>query len=500
MPNTDSLNRTLFIGDNILVLRGIDSESIDLIATDPPFNKGVKAFEGVVTAGEGRKGTKVSYKDTWTWGDVQEEWVQSIKDDHPSLHAVIQSTNLAAGEDMGAFLCWLGVRVLAMHRILKPMGSLYLHIDDTAQAYAKALLDAIFGRENFRNEIVWQRTTAHNDASRYGANTDRLLFYTKGQAWTWHPQHMPHDEAYKARFRNKDKDGREWADDNLTAKGLSGGGYDYEYKGCRSLWRVPLDTMKQLDAQGRLHFTNRGGIRRKRYLDETEGRPLQALWTDIDPLNSQAKERTGYPTQKPLALYERIIKASSNEGDIVLDPFAGCATTCIAAEKLGRGWIAVDINEEAKDVVLDRLRKEARLPEGKRSWNRAISVKTSPPKRTDNGEEAAPELTLVSLQPKAPRLTARELRGRLTIADGLKCQGCGWIPHHEEYLEVDHKIPKSREGRDDIRNRVLLCSPCNGAKGNKLTLAELRLKRIEEDRMVDKTWNMAWYERTGRFG
>ena len=217
-------------------------------------------------------------------------------------------------------------------------------------------------------------------------------------------------------------------------------------------------------------------------------------------LSTTHPERTGYPTQKPLALYERIIKASSKEGDIVLDPFAGCATTCIAAERLGRDWIAVDINEEAKDVVLGRLRKEAQLPQGKQSWNRAISVKTRPPKRTDDGQEAAPELTLVSPKPKAPKLTAQQLRERLIISDGMKCQGCGWVPHHAEYLEVDHRIPKSKEGRDHIRNRVLLCSPCNGAKGNKLTLAELRLKRIQEERMADKSWNMAWYERTGRFG
>ena len=217
-------------------------------------------------------------------------------------------------------------------------------------------------------------------------------------------------------------------------------------------------------------------------------------------LSTTHPERTGYPTQKPLALYERIIKASSKEGDIVLDPFAGCATTCIAAERLGRDWIAVDINEEAKDVALGRLRKEAQLPQGKQSWNRAISVKTRPPKRTDDGQEAAPELTLVSPKPKAPKLTAQQLRERLIISDGMKCQGCGWVPHHAEYLEVDHRIPKSKEGRDHIRNRVLLCSPCNGAKGNKLTLAELRLKRIQEERMADKSWNMAWYERTGRFG
>ncbi len=409
---------------------------------------------------------------------------------------------------MGAFICWLAVRVLEMHRTLKPSGSIYLHIDDTAQAYAKAMMDAIFGRANFRNEIVWKRTTAHSDTRQgrrqYGRILDRLLFYSKSDQWIWNPVYTEYAAAYVNSFYKhvEPETGRRYRLSDLTGPGgAAKGNPRYEVMGVTRYWRHSQEKMQELIAEGRVVQTKPKGVPSyKRYLDEMPGVPLQDLWADINPIPAQSKERTGYPTQKPLTLYERIIKASSNEGDIVLDPFAGCATTCVAAERLGRGWIAVDINEEAKDVVLGRLRTEARLPEGRRSWNRMISVKTSPPKRTDGGEEAAPELTLVSPQPKAPKLTARELRGRLTLADGLKCQGCGWIPHHEEYLEVDHRVPKSREGRDDVRNRVLLCSPCNGSKGNKLTLAELRLQRIEEGRMVDKTWNMAWYERPGRFG
>lgn len=141
-----------------------------------------------------------------------------------------------------------------------------------------------------------------------------------------------------------------------------------------------------------------------------------------------------------------------------------------------------------------------RLPTDIRSWRRAVHVRTTPPRRTDGGAKAAPELTLVDAKPKSPRFTARELRAKLVLEDGRKCQGCGWVPHHEEYLEVDHRVPRSRGGRDDLRNRVLLCSPCNSAEGNKLTLPELRLKRIEESRMQDKAWNRAWYEREGRFG
>ena len=444
-PNAATLNRTLFIADNLLVLRGIDSESVDLIATDPPFNKGVKAFEGIVDAGVGQKGKKVSYKDTWTWSDVQAEWTKKIQEDHPKLHAVIQAANAAAGEDMGAFLCWLGVRVLEMHRILKPTGSIYLHIDHTAGAWGKAMLDAIFGRENFRNEIVWCYHAGGASKRYFPRKHDTLLVYGKDARRSTH-----------------------------------------------NILRLPYRDIYAYDKQGKVNVS--GGY-------HPAGKMMHDWW-QIPQISSVARERIGYPTQKPLALYERIIKASSNEDDMVLDPFAGCATTCVAAERLGRQWIAIDINREARDVVLKRLGKEARLPSGRQTWNRAIRVKTRAPRRTDDGAEAAPELVLVSAERKGPRMNLREVREQLILDDGLKCQGCGYTPPNElvEYLEVDHKLPRKREGTNSIRNLVLLCSPCNGVKGHKLTLAELRLKRIQESRMLNKAWTMKWYNEQGRFG
>ena len=447
-------SRSLFIADNLEVLRGINSETIDLIATDPPFNKGVKAFQGITTAGTDAEGRRVSYKDVWTWADdVQGEWTESIREDHPSLYAVIRAANAAAGEDMGAYLCWLGVRVLEMHRILKPTGSMYLHIDHTAHAYAKAMMDAVFGRGNFRNEIVWTYRRWPAKTPQWQKMHDTILWYSKGTGWTWNQLYEPLSESTQ----------KTWGTKKQVADFSTGR-------------RKPSQTDK-----------------------ESPGAPMRSVW-DIRVIAPISKERTGYPTQKPLALYERIIKASSNEGDVVLDPFAGCATTCIAAERLGRDWIAIDINKEAKDVMLERLRKEAQLPQGSQSHERAISVKTELPTRTDDGVDAAPELVLISPKPKAPRYTARELRGRLILEDGMKCQGCGWVPHHEEYLEVDHRVPKSKGGRDGLRNRVLLCSPCNSAKGNKLTLPELRQRRLEEKRMEDEAWDWAWYEQIGKFG
>ncbi len=498
MVNTDTLNRTLFISDNLPVLRGIDSESVDLIATDPPFNKGVKAFEGIVTAGYDTQGQKVSYKDIWTWRDVQQEWVDQITEDHPALKEVIEAANTAGGEDMGAFLCWLSVRVLEMHRVLKPTGSMYLHIDHTAGAYAKTMMDAVFGRNNFRNGIVWQRTRGRRATNHWGNAHDTILYYARTPAAPFAPQYTGLAESASAHYRHEDENGK-YRVDNVNAPTPDGYRFSLGYgeREPANGYRFPRARALELIDSGRL-IVKQGKVPvLKRYLAESKGTQINDVQTDISPVVAANKsERTGYPTQKPLALYERIIKASSNEGDIVLDPFAGCATTCIAAERLGRRWIGIDINKEAQTVVLDRLQREVSAG---LNWNTHIQTPGEPPQRTDDGAEASPELTLVSPRPKAPRLTARQLRERLIMMDEMKCQGCGWVPHHQEYLEVDHKVPKSREGRDDIRNRVLLCSPCNGAKGNKLTLAELRLRRIEEGRMQDKSWDAGWYERTGRF-
>ena len=258
--------------------------------------------------------------------------------------------------DMMAYLAMMAVRLIELHRVLKPTGSLYLHCDPTASHYLKMLLDAVFGAPSYRNEIIWKRSAAHSDGKRYGRNTDTILFYSRGREWSWNQTYTAYDNDYVARFRFSDPDGRKWMDDNITAKGLSGGGYEYEYKGARSLWRYPEESMKKLDAEGRLHSTRAGGIRLKRYLDEAKGYPTQALWTDIPPINSQAAERLGYPTQKPVALLERILKASSNEGDVVLDPFCGCGTTIHAAEKLNRSWIGIDVTHLAIGLIRDRLR------------------------------------------------------------------------------------------------------------------------------------------------
>jgi len=350
----------LYYGDNLDILRKyIPDESVDLIYLDPPFNS--KKDYNILfkeTSGLESEAQIHAFTDSWHWSQSAQNTYQELITKAPmKVGKLIDSLHSAIGQnDVMAYLVMMTIRLLELYRVLKPTGSLYLHCDPSASHYLKIVLDQIFGPGNFRNEIVWKRTTAHNDPGRYGANTDRLLFYTKSGKWTWNPIFLEHDDTYKARFRNVDADGRLWADDNLTAKGLSGGGYEYEYKGVKSLWRCPIETMQELDAEGRLHFTKAGGIRLKRYLVENKGTVLQALWDDISPINSQAKERLGYDTQKPLPLLERIIQASSNEGDIVLDPFCGCGTAVVAAQKLNRKWVGIDVTHLAINLMRTRLK------------------------------------------------------------------------------------------------------------------------------------------------
>ena len=351
-------SNSLYYGDNLDILRRyVRNESADLIYLDPPFNSN-QTYNVLFQEKDGSQSASQikAFGDTWHWDETAARSYEEAVEAGGQVSEAMQAFRKLLGtNDMLAYMSMMAPRLVELRRVLKPTGSLYLHCDSTASHYLKLLLDSIFGPVCFRNEVVWKRTSAHNDPKRYGRNTDVLFYFSKDEKWTWNKQFTKHDEDYLARFRHTDEDGRRWTDDNLTAKGLSGGGYEYEYKGMKSLWRCPKETMERLDKEGRLHFTSRGGIRIKRYLEETKGVPLQALWDDISPINSQSQERLGYPTQKPVALLERIIQASSNEGDTVLDPFCGCGTTIAAAQKLGRRWIGIDITHLAISLIRYRL-------------------------------------------------------------------------------------------------------------------------------------------------
>ena len=483
MTAPNFLNRTLYHGDNLEFLRGMNSETVDLVATDPPFNKSRDFHATPDSLAAGAK-----FEDRWRWDeDVHEDWVDQVKDDWPKAWAVIEAARASWGDGMGAYLCWLGVRLMECHRVLKPTGSLYLHCDDTASHYLKALFDAIFGADQFRNEIVWKRTSAHSDAKALGRAHDVILVYARDRHnLVWNRQYQAYDPTYlKTHYRYKNDEGRIYRTDNLTATGLSGGGYEYEWNGITRIWRTPKARMAELEAKGRIRYTRNGVAEYIRYLDEMPGTALQDVWADISPINSQAKERVGYPTQKPLALYERIIKASSNPGDMVLDPFCGCATTPVAAERLGRHWVGMDIWEGAVKIVRQRMEDNRQLladPDPQ------IHYATKPAQRTDENEVAAPFLKLKMQRELEPwqRLRHAEIVELLVEAQSsmgmVICAGCGRVLERE-FMQLDHINPRVQGGANDITNRILLCGPCNGRKGADYTLRGL-VRRNNRDRWM----------------
>ena len=314
---------------------------VDLVYIDPPFASGADYAKKIYI----RRNPKVAEAIAKAEEELEDK---DFKEFEEKMYGDVW--------DKEKYLNWMYENLCAIKSIMSETASIYVHLDYHIGHYVKVMLDEIFGEDNFRSEIIWKRSTAHSDAQFYGNNFDCLYFYTKSQeGYTFNTTYHPYDEEYLARFKQKDPDGRKWESGNLTAKGLQGGGYDYEYKGYRSIWRMPLETMKKLDEQGRLHITKNGGIRSKVYLDELPGMPSQALWLDIKPINSQANEKNDYATQKPEALLERIIKASSNKGMLVADFFGGSGVTAAVATKLGRKFIHCDIGVNSIQTTRDRL-------------------------------------------------------------------------------------------------------------------------------------------------
>ena len=470
MDNANFQNRTLFHGDNLQFLRAMNSESVDLIATDPPFNKGCDFHATPDSLAAGAK-----FQDRWSWErDVHEEWVDQITDDHPRLMEAIESARYAHSDGMGAFMCFMSVRLLAMRRVLKPTGSIYLHCDPTASHYLKACMDAIFGWKQFRNEVIWKRATtvkgnAGQNSKFFGPSTDTLLFYAKTSDTIFNQPFAPYSHAYIERsYRHVEPEtGRRYQLVSMSGPGgASKGNPSYEVMGVTRHWRYSQKRMTELIAKGLVVQSKPAAVpRRKYYLDEGQGVAIQSLWDDLLNLHAQSKERLGYPTQKPLELYERMIRASSNEGEIVCDPFAGCATTLVAAERLGRQWVGMDIWDNAKAVVLERLAQERlALPEAEREdlFTEDIHFTDEPPERTDDGDTAAPHLRVKERikEPEGRKMSRAEMYEFLLTQHGAKCQGCDRTFDDSRYLELDHNTPRSDGGLNHISNRILLCGLC----------------------------------------
>ena len=406
------MTNTLYTNDNLFILNGMNSNSVDLIYLDPPFNS-----KRIYSAPVGSKAAGASFKDMWTWEDVNEEYLNTLAKDYPALTAFIASIGIIHSDAMKAYLTYMAQRIVEMHRVLKNTGSLYLHCDPTASHYLKIVLDEIFGKNNFRNEITWSYTGNSIPKYCFPKKHDIILWYSKTNVFKFYPQKIlvPYSGLTEKRYNHIDEQGKRY---KISA--LRGGKQEIVY------------------------------MKEGKYPDDVWAIPI-----------ARGKERTGYPTQKPLALLHRIIKASSNEGDIVLDPFCGCATTCVAAQQLGRKWIGIDIAEQTVDVLVERLSDDAGI------FKDFVNT-TIIPQRTD----------IYKVEP------TKSIKERLyKEQDGL-CNACK--KHFDIWnMEIDHIIPKSKGGGDYYENYQLLCSHCNKLKGDR-TMEYVRLVVKTRTEMLEK--------------
>ena len=395
MPAPNFVNRTIWTGDNLEILRGLNSNSVDLIYLDPPFNSN-RNYEAPV----GSQAAGAAFKDAWTLDDVDEAQHGLIAEVEPPLYEAINAAGIVHGKGMKSYLIMMGVRLVEMRRVLKETGSIYLHCDPTASHYLKLLMDAVFTVGNFRNEVIWHYRRWTGKANRFQRLHDTIFFYSPNGS-TFNVQYEPYTD--KSLKRKQNYHTRIKGDDvyvtSIDERGVRAG----------DVWQIPV-------------------------------------------LNSQAKERVGYPTQKPIALMERIIQASSNPGDIILDPFAGCATACVAAEKLDRQWAGIDLSEKAYQLVQHRLAAEVRVGSAEHprltGWN--VTHRTDIPRRDDLAK-------LPNYRTHKHRLYGRQ--------EGI-CNGCRVLFPFRN-MTVDHIVPVSRGGSDSLDNLQLLCGACNSMKGQR---------------------------------
>ena len=409
MSKTNWKNHTIWTGDNLPIMRGMNSESVDLIYLDPPFNS-----KRDYAAPIGSKAAGAAFKDTWTLDDVDRLWLLLLRDKDPVLFHVIEAARLAHGKGMAAYLSMMAQRLREMRRLLKPTGSIYLHCDPTASHYLKMLMDCIFGKANFKNEVVWSYRRWPSKSRNFQTMHDVILFYANGDGHTFNVDYEPASPSYVKRFKGK---------------------------------------TQVLDPETRT---------RKITVDKpTKGLPQRDVWS-LSIIAGSAKERIGYPTQKPLTLLGRVIEASSNPGDLVLDPFAGCATACVAAERLGRQWVGVDISEKAAELVQVRIRKEVNLLHNFKPIHR-----TDQPYRTDLGKMPPPSSHKDLLYGK----------------QSGQCGGC-MVMFHKRNLTIDHIVPRADGGTDHVENLWLLCGACNSSKGTK-SQAEFLKERVKRGESIE---------------
>ena len=401
MVASNFADKTIWTGDNLDILRGMNSETVDLIYLDPPFNSN-RNYEAPV----GSKAAGAAFKDAWTLSDLDVAWMGLIADEHPAISYTLDAAGHSHGKGMQSYLTMMAVRLLEMRRVLKESGSIYLHCDPTASHYLKQLMDAVFGTRNFLNEVVWYYRGAGIPKATRAKRHDTILWFAKqsgGHYFNPDPIRRPYAKATQERFKHyigNVRQDRDYGQQELNPKG-----------------KHPDDVIDH-----------------------------------IQPIAPSAKERVGYPTQKPLGLLENLISSSSKEGDVVLDPFAGCATACVAAEKLGRRWVGIDLSPMAYRLVQERLAREVQVgsEESPRLTGWKVTHRTDIPRRTDID---------------AP-IHYRKNKHVLFGQQEGRCGGCR-MDFPFKIFEVDHLVPQSRGGQDDIDNLQLLCSHCNRIKGDR---------------------------------
>ncbi len=361
----------LWFGDNLTILREeIANESVDLVYLDPPFNSNANYNVLFRTPEDEAASAQIeAFRDTWTWGNEAQWAMDEIMVTGGAIAAIIHALHSALGDsDMMAYLVMMAQRLHELRRVLKTTGSLFLHCDATASHYLKIILDTIFSPEQFANEIIWQRSTGKSLMSRRLPNNhDVILAFSRGRERTWNSDELyePYDlnnlpASIAEKYTHDDGDGRKYQLDNLINPNPNRPNLTYEFLGVTKVWRWTRERMQEAYAAGLVHQSGPGRVPRlKRYLDQQRGMPLGDVWTDIPPLNSQARERLGYPTQKPVKLLNRILRAATNPGDVVLDPFCGCGTTIAAAEEIGRNWIGIDVAFHAIKVIENRIRAQS---------------------------------------------------------------------------------------------------------------------------------------------
>ncbi len=445
---------TIFIGDNLKVMREMNSGHIDLIYLDPPFNSNHNYAAPI-----GSKAAGAEFKDTWTLQDVDEVWHGYLADKHPALYQLINAAGEVSGDSMKSYLIYMAMRILEMRRLLKSTGSIYLHCDPTAGHYLKLTMDAIFGRQNFRNEIIWHYlgssiSAAHKVLPR---KHDVILFYSVSSGYVFN---SPREQKLSEQMRKR------WG------KYLQSDGKTVLYGSIKHEKGEELRSRKRIERQF------------KRPPRDTDiafvAKPslVRSVWTDIPEVrnNPKYRESTGYPTQKPLALLMRIIKTSSNPGDIVFDPFAGCTTTCIAASKLERKWVGIDISPKAGELIRLRMEKELGL-------DFAIhgNVTDKLPKRSSKDRTEGELFSDVRQLPYNHPTIKQLLFGK----QEERCNGCQEVFRFKTF-EIDHITPRSKGGKDHINNLQLLCPNCNRRKGNKDMKAFVKMMLKEKEESMEK--------------